>query len=70
MACFRCKAYHIADIPVNRCIIEINGLSKHVGHIPTDGIGSGDYVKICICLDCGQIQGNWPMFPKSEMEDS
>lgn len=24
------------------------------------GIGSGDYVEFCYCMDCGKIQGNFP----------
>jgi len=24
-------------------------------------IGGGDYIRISFCLDCGQIQGQWPV---------
>jgi len=25
------------------------------------GIGSGDYLEIDYCLNCGQIEGQWPL---------
>jgi len=32
------------------------------GCVPTDvGIGGGDYLKICICFQCGQLQGKFPL---------
>lgn len=24
-------------------------------------IGGGDYIEIAVCLDCGQMQGTWPV---------
>lgn len=32
------------------------------------GIGGGDYVEFDYCLDCGQIQGTFPV-PKHEIEE-
>jgi hypothetical protein len=35
---------------------------KRQGYIPGDlNIGGGDYLKIDVCLDCGQFQGKWPI---------
>jgi hypothetical protein len=31
------------------------------------GIGGGDNVRMDICLDCGQVQGTYPI-PQSDME--
>lgn len=31
------------------------------------GLGSGDYLRGKLCLDCGQMQGTWPL-EQSEME--
>lgn len=37
-------------------------------YVPNDlGIGGGDYVKFHVCLNCGQLQGNFPI-PMSETE--
>lgn len=31
-------------------------------------IGGGDYLVFAYCLDCGQMQGEWPL-KKTELED-
>lgn len=32
------------------------------GYVPDDiGIGGGDYVEFSFCLECGQIQGKFPL---------
>ena len=34
---------------------------EHDGYVPNDmGIGGGDYIEFEFCLECGQIQGEWP----------
>lgn len=39
------------------------------GYVPYDmGIGGGDYVEFTYCLDCGRIQGKFPL-PKTELEE-
>jgi hypothetical protein len=39
-----------------------NGKVEHHGYVPRDiGIGGGDYLKMSYCLDCGQIQGEFPL---------
>jgi hypothetical protein len=41
------------------------------GYVPKGiGIGGGDYVEFDWCLDCGQIQHEFPVgLPKSPFED-
>lgn len=40
--------------------------SDYDGYVPEDlGIGSGDYIRINYCLDCGQIQGDFPQAGES-----
>jgi hypothetical protein len=38
---------------------------EHAGYVPRDmGLGTdGDYVEIDYCLNCGQIQGRFPLKP-------
>jgi hypothetical protein len=37
---------------------------EHDGYVPSNlGIGSGDYIEIQYCLDCGQLQGEFPITP-------
>lgn len=38
-------------------------------YVPEDmGIGGGDNVDFDYCLDCGKIEGTWPL-PPCELED-
>lgn len=40
----------------------------HDGYVPDDiGIGDGDHVEFTYCLDCGQLEGEWPL-PESSLE--
>jgi hypothetical protein len=40
------------------------GAASHDGYVPDDlGIGGGDYVEFDYCLDCGQLQGKFPLPP-------
>jgi hypothetical protein len=49
------------------CSVDLAGHHSH-GYVPRDlGIGGGDDVHFDYCLDCGQIQGKFPLLP-SEME--
>lgn len=37
-------------------------------YVPEDlGIGGGDYMEICVCLDCGKMQNDFPL-PFAECE--
>ena len=39
-----------------------NGKVEHFGYVPRDmSIGGGDYLKLKFCMDCGQIQGEFPL---------
>jgi len=32
------------------------------GYFPgIPNLGGGDYVELSVCLECGQVQGNWPV---------
>ena len=45
------------------CSIDLAGEHTH-GYVPRDlGIGGGDDVQFRYCLDCGQIQGTFPVPP-------
>lgn len=44
------------------------GRKAHEGYVPSDlGIGGGDYIEFKFCLDCGRIEGSFPL-PKTELE--
>lgn len=66
MICQRdnCKSERILDIHAHssdRNIVLLQGKEKN-GYLPRiAGICGGDDVQVRICLDCGQVQGNFPI---------
>lgn len=70
MNCQRCGSERILRAGCkcsDRFVCNI-GMLDHDGYVPNDlGIGGGDYVEFDLCLDCGQLQGNFPL-PQTEME--
>ena len=51
------------------CHIEM-GEAEYDGECPRDiGIGGGDYINIDYCLECGKIQGNFPIEDPQFHED-
>jgi hypothetical protein len=44
------------------------GEREHGGYVLNDlNIGGDDYVEFDFCLDCGQVQGRWPV-PEHDLE--
>ena len=40
------------------------GKEQYEGYVPRDlGIGGGDEIEMKYCLNCGQIQGSFPLLP-------
>lgn len=80
-SCFRCKSIRIAKIDakssdmnnIRICVPEHEGYGisytlEHEGYLPGDlGIGAGDYIDFAYCLDCGQLQGTFPI-PETTIE--
>jgi len=63
MACKRCQSPRIADITAkcsDLCFVSIPGYSEHDGYVPSF-LGGGDYVRLNICLECGQVQQDFPI---------
>lgn len=69
MAC-KCGSERIANVTAkcsDMCCIDFAG-TEYDGYVPDDmgiGDGSGDYVTFSYCLDCGTIQGQFPLPPTS-----
>ncbi len=70
MKCQRCTSTRVATLSSKSsdmndiCIGEEN----KDGYVPSDmGIGGGDYVRFDWCLDCGQLQGEFPL-PETSLE--
>jgi hypothetical protein len=70
MACQKCKSERILSVNAkcsDLCFVSIGNQEKD-DYVPDDmGIGGGDYVEFELCLDCGQVQGNFPL-EKSKLE--
>ncbi len=61
--CQRCGSNRIFESSSKSC--DANGCSfrgeQYYGYFPSDiGLGSCDYVELVVCLECGQVQGEWP----------
>jgi len=73
MSCKRCSSNRIVSMTAkcsDMCSCSIVGDSRKEsnGYVPCDmGIGRGDYVEFSFCLDCGQIQADFPV-PETELE--
>lgn len=70
MSCQRCKSKRIAEVNgkcSDMCSYEVSG-TEVSGYVPSDlGVGGGDYIEVKYCLDCGQLQGKFPL-PVAEIE--
>jgi len=64
MKCDKCELDRIVNFmgkSSDLCHIEM-GEVEYDGDCPRDiGIGGGDYVNINYCLECGKIQGTFPI---------
>jgi hypothetical protein len=70
MKCQTCKSNRIANIYAKAKDLHTVSLgdTEVDGYLPSDiGIGGGSETIFNMCLDCGQIQGTWPL-PKTAME--
>lgn len=66
MPCQRCNSNRVVSISGkcdDRFFASSNG-NQYDGYVPYDlGIGGGDNIDFDLCLECGQIQGEFPMEP-------
>ncbi len=57
------KIIRVNAICADSCIFVCPNHDIHndVGFVPGEvGIGGGTSIDLTLCLDCGQLQGNWP----------
>lgn len=64
--CDKCGSASIAGINAkcdDRCSITLDGKTTH-DYVPSNlEIGGGDYIRFHFCLQCGSIQGKFPVTP-------
>lgn len=62
--CQHCESPRLLDVTGKTsdcCICTLKGY-EHDGYVPADaGIGGSDCISITVCLECGQLQGEWPI---------
>lgn len=68
MSCKQCNSERIMDIQghcVDRFTATLDGKMFGPDYVPDDmGIGEGDDIEISFCLDCGQMEGEFPIHPQ------
>ena len=70
MSC-KCGSKRIATVQAKSSDLNFISIGdkEHNGYVPKDmGIGEGDYIEFDYCLDCGQIQGEFPL-PSTKLEE-
>jgi hypothetical protein len=64
MTCAHCGKDRILNISAkcsDLCHTNLGDLESN-GYVPEGlGIGNGDYLEFKLCLDCGQVQGKFPI---------
>ena len=64
MICKKCNSERVATINAkcsDMCQIITDEINQD-GYVPHNiGIGGGDYIEFDYCLECGQIQGDFPV---------
>jgi hypothetical protein len=71
--CQRCNSNRLLRVSAKSG--DCNALEFHNNntihdYVPYDlGLGGGDYVKFTVCLDCGQMQGEFPLPPAESLEE-
>lgn len=75
--CISCHSFRIACVSgktSDMCSVTMSSpadeddIVEQVGYVPGDmNIGGGDYIEFRFCLECGQIQAEYPT-PLTEME--
>ncbi len=67
--CQHCNGERLMDVSAkcsDMCSLNYKDMEKH-DYVPDFiGIGGGDYIEFEYCLDCGRIQGD---FPLEEIDD-
>jgi hypothetical protein len=64
--CQTCYSQRVASVIAKTgeyCVIEISN-RRQLGPVPKEmNIGGDEYLEFCYCLDCGQLQGIFPVPP-------
>lgn len=71
MKCKHCQSTRILEVSSKASDLHswsIGNYGCEDGYLPDDfGIGGGDYIDFSLCLDCGKVDGEFPL-PVTEYE--
>lgn len=66
-ACSSERIVRVSGKTDDRCFVQLGNNEKN-DYVPGDmNIGGGDYLNFHLCLDCGKVQGKFPV-PPTKME--
>ncbi len=64
MSCQKCESDRVIRLTgkcADLCFASFRGIESD-GEAPDNiGLGGGDYIKVNVCLECGQVQGEFPV---------
>jgi len=64
MNCQKCSSNRVLNVTAKSkdlCTVSMWN-QDHDGYVPDNmGIGGGDYIEIELCLQCGYVNGEWPL---------
>jgi hypothetical protein len=74
MKCQRCQSERVIGVFAgcqDRCVLEIQGRNFGPDYIPRGSLpfGSGDEVDFKVCLECGQMQGKFPIETPVQLQE-
>jgi hypothetical protein len=72
MNCQKCNSEHVLTVSgkvSDLCFVQFPDGSERDGYVPRGlRIGGGDYLDFAYCLDCGVIQGDFPI-PEADRKE-
>jgi len=64
MPCQKCNSERVLGVSgktSDMCSMRL-GATRHSDYVTYDlNLGGGDYLEFDLCLECGQLQGKWPV---------
>lgn len=69
MACQKCSSDRVISVQAkcsDCCWVHYKDMESD-GYVPHEfGIGGGDYIEIDLCIQCGTVQGEFPLAEPTE----
>ena len=69
--CQRCNSDRVLSLngkTADMCCSRFKGERRDDYPPRVKGLGGGDYISVEVCLECGQVQGEWPQPDPEEFD--